>query len=88
MVEKPGAQNRACENQGNQCELSDHWKLKKCFFKKQWITVDNAKKTKRLTEIQVLTKSFTERVFKKKAKVAQLFKPINDWDIPTNTRSN
>ena len=40
--------------------------------------MDNAKKTKRLTEIQVLTKSFTERVFKKKEKVAQLFKPIND----------
>ena len=37
---------------------------------------DNTKKT-RLTEIQVLTKSFTNRVFKKKTKVTQLFKPIN-----------
>ena len=33
--------------------------------------------TKRLTEIQVLTKKFTKRVFKKKTKVKQLFKPIN-----------
>ena len=34
MVEKPGAQNKtACENQGNQRELSDHWK-KNDFFKK------------------------------------------------------
>ena len=46
MVEKPDAKNRACENQGNQSELSDHWKLKKCFFKK--ITVDNAKKDKKI----------------------------------------
>ena len=37
---------------------------------------DNTKKT-RLTEIQVLAKSFTNRVFKKKTKVTQLFKPIN-----------
>ena len=33
-------------------------------------------KTKGLTEIQVLTKKFTKRVFKN-MKVAQLFKPIN-----------
>ena len=34
MVEKPGAQNKtACENQGNQRGLSDHWK-KNDFFKK------------------------------------------------------
>ena len=38
---------------------------------------DNVKKTKRLTEIQVLTKRFTKRFFKNKTKVAQLFKPIN-----------
>ena len=47
---------------------------KKTFLKK--ITGDDAKKTKRLTEIQVLTKKFTKRVFKK-TKVTQLFKPIN-----------
>ena len=34
MVEKPHAQNIiACENQGNQRKLSDHWK-KTDFFKK------------------------------------------------------
>ena len=36
-----------------------------------------AKKTKRLTEIAVLTKRFTKRIFKKKMKVTQLFKAIN-----------
>ena len=41
MLEKSGAQNiTACENQGKQCELSDHWKSKKknIFFKnkKRW----------------------------------------------------
>ena len=35
------------------------------------------KKTKRLTEIQVLTKSFSKRAFTKKTEVTQLFKPIN-----------
>ena len=45
------------------------------FFYK--VARDNAKKTKRLTEIEVLTKMFTKRVFKKKMKVIQLFKPIN-----------
>ena len=35
---------------------------KKTFLKK--ITGDDAKKTKRLTEIQVLTKKYTKRVFK------------------------
>ena len=36
MLEKSGAQNiTACENQGKQCELSDHWKSKKIFFKKE-----------------------------------------------------
>ena len=42
-LEKTSAQNiTACENQGKQRELSDHWNLKKnkkrFFFKKQWIT--------------------------------------------------
>ena len=59
LVLVSGAQNiTACENQGKQRELSDHWNLKKIknvFFKK---TVDNAKNTKKLTEIQVLTKKF------------------------------
>ena len=41
------------------------------------ITGDNTKKIKRLTEIQVLTKMFTKRIFTKKTKVTQLFKPIN-----------
>ena len=63
-LEKPAAQNiTACESQGKQRELSDHWKLKKRFFKK--ITGDDAKRTKRLTGMQVLTKTFTKRVFKK-----------------------
>ena len=37
MLEKLGAQDiTAFENQGKQCELSDHWKLKKkVFFKKK-----------------------------------------------------
>ena len=36
MLEKSGAQNiTACENQGKQCELNDHWKSKKIFFKKK-----------------------------------------------------
>ena len=34
-----------------------------------------------MTEIQVLTKRFTKRVFKKKTKVTQLFKLINYWEI-------
>ena len=54
MVEKRGAQNMtACENQGKQHKLSDNWKFKKKNQKKKTITGDNAKKTKRLTEIQV-----------------------------------
>ena len=56
------------------------------FFKK--ITGDNTKKTKRLAEIQVLTKSFTKRVFKKKTQVTQLFKRINYWENAANTGSN
>ena len=59
---------------------------KNCFFKK--IAGDNAKKTKILTEIQVLTKRFTKRIFKKKTKAAQLFKPINYREIAANTWSN
>ena len=53
-LEKPGAQNiTACENQGKQCKLSDHWQLeKKKHFEK--IPGDDTKKTKRITEIQVL----------------------------------
>ena len=43
---------------------------KKTFLKK--ITGDDAKKTKRLTEIQVLTKKFTKKVLKKR-KVTQLY---------------
>ena len=42
LVLVSGAQNiTACENQGKQRELSDHWNLKKnkrFFLKKQWIT--------------------------------------------------
>ena len=45
------------------------------FFKSK--TRDNTKKTKRLTEEQVLTRRFTKRVFKKKTQVTQLFKLIN-----------
>ena len=44
-------------------------------------------KTKRLTEIQVLSKKFTKRVFKK-TKITQLFKPINCCEIAANTESN
>ena len=58
-----------------------HW-----FFQK--IIEYNAKKTKRLTEIQVLKKRLTKRVFNKKTKVIQLFKPINHWQIAANTQSN
>ena len=77
MVEKPGAQNiTVCENQGKQREREGSLKIKKTVFKKK-MTGDNVKKTKRLTEIQVLTKRFTKRFFKNKTKVAQLFKPIN-----------
>ena len=54
---------------------------KKCFLKKI-ITGDNAIKTKRLTQIQVLTKKVYQ------TKVTQLLKPINYWEIATNTQSN
>ena len=59
---------------------------KNCFFKK--IAGDNAKKTKILTEIQVLTKRFTKRIFKKKTRGTKLFKPINYGEVTVNTRSN
>ena len=50
MLEKSSAQNvTACENQGKQCKLSDHWKLK----------------TKRLNEIQVLTKKTPKESLRK-----------------------
>ena len=59
-LEKLGFQNvSVCENQGKQHKLSDHWKHKKMLKKK--ITGDNAIKTKRLTQIQVLTKKFTKQ---------------------------
>ena len=68
MLEKLGAQNIAAfENQGKQCEVSDHWEFLKEVFKKKK-TGDDTKKTRRLTEIQVLTKKFTKRVFKKMRK--------------------
>ena len=36
MLEKPGAQNiAACENQGKQRELCDHWKSIKTLFPKK-----------------------------------------------------
>ena len=58
MLEKPGAQNiAACENQGKQHELSDHWKSIKTLFPKK-ITENDAKKTKRLTGIQDFNKRF------------------------------
>ena len=50
---------------------------KKTLFFFQKITRDNTKKKKRLTEIPVFTKRLTKRIFKKKIKVTQLFKPIN-----------
>ena len=37
-------------------------------FLKKKITGDNTKKTKRLTEIQVLTKMFTKRIVKRNQK--------------------
>ena len=54
MLEKPGAQNIAAyENQGKQLEYSDYGKSMKTLLLKK-ITGDNARETKRLTEIQVL----------------------------------
>ena len=67
MLEKPAVQNiAACENQSKQSKLTDHWtSIKRLFLKKKKKkTVDNAKKTKRLTEMQVLTKDFTSHKIK------------------------
>ena len=72
MLEKSSAQNIAtCENQGKQHELSGHWnQLKHHFWKKKRKTGNDTKKTKQLTEIQVLSKEFTSNkiryVFKKR----------------------
>ena len=63
-------------------------KMKIIFVFLKKITGDNTKKTKRLAEIQVLTKSFTKRVFEKKTQVTQLFKRINYWENAANTGSN
>ena len=52
----------ACENQGKQHELSDHWKSIKTFLKKKKKKKKKMgwwKKTKRLTGIQILAKDFT-----------------------------
>ena len=62
-LEKQGAQNiTTCGNQDKQRKLSYHCKQDKNTFGK--ITGDNAKKTKIMTEIHVLTKAFTKSVFK------------------------
>ena len=57
MLENLCAQNvAACEKQGKQCELSDHWKsIKILFFKKKSLG-DDAKKAKRLTEYKLWQK--------------------------------
>ena len=39
------------ENQGKQCEFSDHWKSIKTFFFGKQITGDHAKMTKWLTGV-------------------------------------
>ena len=57
-----------------------------------WLKIKNnsgwcKKKTKKLTEIQVLIKMFTQRVFEK-TKITQLFKSINYWEIAANALSN
>ena len=55
-AKKLSIQNRAaCENRGKKCKLNDHWKSMKHCFRKT-ITGDDAKKMKRLTQIQVFTK--------------------------------
>ena len=91
-LENPGVQNiAACENQGKQRQLSDHWKSTKTLFLKKKIHGDDAKKTKILTEIQVLTEEFTSykiRYVCKKKKVTGFVKWINYWEITANTWSN
>ena len=68
-------------------EYTSMWKKveinqKGCFWKKitEWCNKDKK------IQIQVLTKDFTKRVFKK-TKVMQIFKPINYWEIAANTGS-
>ena len=70
-LKDPGAQNiTACENQGKQCKLSDHWKFKKStlffFFK-----ITGWHKKDKKIEIQVL-KTFTKKLFKKTEKVKNM----------------
>ena len=56
-LEKPSAQNKAVsEKQSKQRELSDHWKSMKTFLLKK--ARGDAKKTKKLTGILVLTKDW------------------------------
>ena len=77
-LENPGAQNKAaCENQGKQCELSDHWKSIKCCFWKKKLTGHDEKKT-----------NWNTSFYKKVYKTSQLFKPINYLKIASNTWSN
>ena len=57
VLEKPSVQNVATnENQGKQHNSSDRWIPIKMLFLKKITTEDGAKKTKRLTKIQLLTK--------------------------------
>ena len=90
-LEKLGAQNIAvCENQGKQHISKDNWKLIKMFLLKK--KRDDTRKTKRLTETQVLTKYFTSYQIRckslRKRKVMQLVKPIRYWEITTSMQSN
>ena len=66
MLEKPSAQNiTACENQGKPRKLSDHWKYKK---RTKTVIFDKGitqKKTKRMTEIKLLTKSLPKESLRK-----------------------
>ena len=82
MPEKPGTQNTAaCENQVKQQELSDHWKLIKMYFLKK-NDKNDATKTKRLTEIQVLTKEFTNyKVRCKSLRKRKWCSYLNKWTI-------
>ena len=59
MLEKPGAQNiAACENQGKQRELSDHWKSIKTLFSKK----NNRRWCKKDKKIDWNT-SFNKRIY-------------------------
>ena len=63
MLEKLDSQNvAACENQGEQCELSNaNWAITENLLERFWknITGNDTKNPKRLTEMQALTKEFT-----------------------------